>query len=177
MLTPRLRQVARLLSALGLAACLLGLAAPAEAQTSGGPFGLGIILGEPTGLTGKVWFDRTEHALQFHLAWDFTDEGFAIFLDYLFHLYPWRSPGSGFELPLYVGIGGKLVFNTHRHYYSRWRDHHHGDVGFGIRVPVGLAMLFKRAPVEIFLEIAVGVRLIPETRGDIDGGIGVRYYF
>ncbi len=135
----------------------------AEAQTSGGPFGLGVILGEPTGITAKLFLGGVENALDLHLTWDFTDDAFAIFSDYLFHFQPWSSPSTGLDLPMYVGIGGSVAFRK--------------DVRVGARIPVGLAMHFQNAPVEIFLEIVPGLRLVPNTTFDLGGGIGVRYYF
>lgn len=155
-------------------ALLLALAAPAEALKAP-RFGLGIILGEPTGLTGKL-FMHPNHAVDMILAYDITDEAFAMAVDYHFVFDPWPFRIPAGEMPIYVGIGGKLsVFGEHSE--GRHDDHHDEDVAFGLRIPIGLAFLFNRVPIEIFLEIAPGIRLFPATDADVDGGIGVRFYF
>ena len=35
----------------------------------------------------------------------------------------------------------------------------------------------RRPQLELFLELVPGIALFPETRGDLDGGIGIRYHF
>lgn len=159
---------------LALAAWIVGGAArPADAAWKAPSFGLGFVLGEPTGLTAKVFFHRN-HALDVILAYDITDEAFATAIDYHFVFDPWPFRLSFADLPIYVGIGGKLaVFGDDRPKRSIDDD----KVAFGLRIPVGISMFFRRVPIEIFLEIAPGIRLFPATRADVDGGIGVRFYF
>jgi len=47
----------------------------------------------------------------------------------------------------------------------------------GLRIPLGLSYLLSQAPVEIFAEIVPVVEFAPDTSGEVDGAIGVRYYF
>jgi hypothetical protein len=42
---------------------------------------------------------------------------------------------------------------------------------------VGLAYLFDGAPVDVFLEAAPTMSLIPDTDFDFDAAIGARYWF
>ncbi|MBN1945974.1 MAG: DUF3996 domain-containing protein [Bradymonadales bacterium] len=143
---------------------------------AGGPegrrFGLGIFLGEPSGITAKLWLSD-QNALDFLVAFDFSDEDLAFFVDYLFH-FDVGVNANAFELPLYVGVGGKLTIRDDDHHRDYDDD---DDIGLGVRIPIGITMLLKNAPFEFFLEIAPGLRIIPETDGDIDGGVGVRFYF
>ena len=67
------------------------------------------------------------------------------------------------KLPLYFGLGLKLGFGN--------------DVHIGIRVPIGLNYMFDEVPIDIFVEVAPGLQLVPATAFDIDGGLGARYYF
>ena len=128
----------------------------------GGPFGLGIILGEPTGISLKLWLGDN-HAVDGAVAWSFQDDGsFYVHGSYLYHFPELISVDTG-SLPVYIGIGGKFSL----------RD----DPYVGIRVPVGLSYIFATAPVDIFLEIAPGIGLLPSTKADWGAGIGVRYYF
>jgi len=112
------------------------------------------------------------HALDFLLAYDITDEAFAVAVDY--HFVFDIASFSAARLALYVGLGGKLAVWGDEHH----RKHRHDDgVAFGLRVPVGLSFFFDRVPIELFLEIDPGIRLFPDTSADVDGGIGVRFYF
>jgi hypothetical protein len=166
----------RVWTGVAVAAALLAVwvSAPQPARAAkgiGAPrFGLGFILGEPTGITGKL-FLQENHALDFILAYDITDEAFAVAVDYHF-VFDLARFSSG-RMPLYVGIGGKLAV-----FGDKGRRHNRNeDVAFGLRVPVGLSFFFDRVPIEIFLEIAPGIRVFPDTSADVDGGIGVRFYF
>jgi hypothetical protein len=132
--------------------------------TSHGPIGLGIILGEPTGLTGKLLFGT--HGFQLHLGYGIERRGrFVLIGDYLFHFLQAIPPiQNAGRLAPYVGVGGRLGV----------RD---DNALLGIRFPLGLAFFLRAAPIEFFVEIALGIGLIPETVAIIDGGIGGRFYF
>lgn len=131
----------------------------AFAQDNG--FGLGIIVGEPTGLSAKVW--TTEHtALDAAMAWSFAGNGFLrLHSDLLIHRYL-ISVEKG-RLPVYFGLGAKLGFSS--------------NLEFGVRFPLGIAYQFESAPFEAFLEVVPVFSLIPETAVHMDGGLGFRYYF
>lgn len=132
-----------------------------HAHTQDTGFGLGIIVGAPTGLSAKLW--TTEYsAIDAALAWSFAGSGFlSLHSDLLFHKYLIDvDQGS---LPVYFGGGAKLVFAS--------------NLEFGIRIPLGMAYQFESVPVEAFFELVPVFKLIPETAIDMDAGIGVRYYF
>jgi hypothetical protein len=159
--------------------------AQAHAEPAG-PFGLGLILGEPSGLTGKYWIDGAS-AVQAHLAFslDEHDRGrdyVIVIADYLYHIDVFNISSSSVDLPIYVGIGGKIGLLTNnddwcvRHYRDQ-QCNDDSDVAVGVRIPVGLDLLLRNAPLEFFLEIAPGLRVIPSTSGDVDGGLGARFYF
>ena len=158
-----------------LICCAAGFAAPSvgEAQgLQGRSFGAGIMLGEPSGLTVKQWLNPS-NAFDVHLAFDFSDEDFAIFSDYLYHFDAFRLRSKvQVELPLYVGIGGKLRIDAR----SKGREDD-AEIKMGVRIPVGIAILFKKVPLEIFFEVAPGLDIFPSTNPEVDGGLGVRYYF
>jgi hypothetical protein len=125
-------------------------------------FGLGLVFGEPTGLSAKLWTsERT--ALDAAVAWSFVGSGWMhIQADFLMHNYELIEVSEG-ALPFYYGVGAFLGLST--------------DLGLGARVPVGLAYQFEGAPVDIFAEIAPGISLLPEIKFYIGGGIGARYFF
>lgn len=131
----------------------------------GGNFGLGIILGEPTGISGKLWTTRNT-AIDGGAAWSLSDHTrFHFHMDYLIHNFSPIKVKRG-RLPIYYGIGCRIKFlNRHR------------DDRIGIRIPVGLDYLFAKAPLDLFFEIVPTLDLIPETEFDIAGGAGIRFYF
>ena len=140
--------------------CFYGLAI---SQQSG--FGLGIMLGEPTGLSAKGWISQRS-AVDAGLAWSFVDEGsIHIHADYLYHFYNvFETPG----LHLYLGVGGRIKMSN---------SEHNTDTRLGVRVPFGITYQFEETPVDVFFEIVPVLDLNPSTRGSINGAIGVRYYF
>ena len=129
-----------------------------------GSFGIGIIAGEPTGLSMKYWFnDRM--AMDMAAAWSFTGhDGFQLHGDWLFHVFDVVRIERG-ELPLYVGLGARVKFPNH------------GDNRVGVRFPIGMAYEVKDAPVEIFAEVAPIVDVAPAVQLKWNGGIGIRYFF
>ncbi len=166
---------AALMPAVALA-LLLSSTAPASAgPTAGGDIGIGIALGDPTGLSAKVWLDRS-HALDFAASWSFEDDRLALYGDYLFHFWGALGPRAkhrAFDLPVYAGIGAKLSLGGKG--TGHFKDH--DSAGLGMRVPLGVTMVFTEAPFDIFLEIAPGILLAPKTAFDLDAALGTRFYF
>jgi hypothetical protein len=130
------------------------------AQDSG--IGLGIIVGEPTGLSAKMWTGENT-AFDAAVAWSFEGDGWLhVHADFLMHNYDLLSVSQG-NLPVYYGAGAYVGLAS--------------DLALGIRVPVGLAYQFEGAPVEVFAEIVPGLGLLPSINFYFGGGAGVRYYF
>ncbi|HKA86512.1 MAG TPA: hypothetical protein VKE22_02565 [Haliangiales bacterium] len=158
------------LAPLALAAALL--AAPGRADAQGRPFGLGVILGNPTGISAKAYLARA-HAIDAAVGAAFLHgSGLHIHADYLWHPVI-LAEDEAFTLPLYIGIGGRMLI--------RGREGIQGDkFHLGPRVPVGFLFDFKQIPIDVFVEVALIVDVI-RTAGDdvidVNGGIGVRYYF
>ena len=131
-----------------------------KAQDSG--IGLGIFLGEPTGVSLKSWVGRRE-ALDVAVAWSFEGEGaIHIHADYLFHNFRLFHIEKG-DLVLYYGIGARI------------KTVHKTQVG--VRIPLGLSYLFEKDPIEIFFELGPIMNVTPRTLFRMTTGVGVRYYF
>jgi hypothetical protein len=125
-------------------------------------FGLGIILGEPTGVSGKLWTSG-QNAFDFAAAWSFQGDGNLLLqADYVWHIFRLIPVPDG-KLPFYVGVGGEVILAN--------------DPVIGVRVPLGLDYMFNNAPVDIFVELVPILRLAPSTDFDFAGGIGARYWF
>jgi hypothetical protein len=125
-------------------------------------FGLGIIIGEPTGVSFKYW-TGSNSAFDGAVAWSFIDGGaLHIHADYILHSFNLIPVPSG-TLPLYYGIGARIKLLD--------------KASFGVRVPVGLAYLFSGTPIDIFLEVVPILNLAPKTDFKINAAIGGRYFF
>jgi hypothetical protein len=130
-----------------------------SAQDSG--LGAGVIIGEPTGLSGKSWLSSND-AIDAGVAWSITRGWFHLHADYLRHVFGLIPVEQG-QLPLYFGGGARVGFGP--------------DVTFAARVPVGLDYLFDGTPLDVFIEIVPGLEIIPDTEFEMSGGVGVRYWF
>lgn len=134
--------------------------APVRAES--GAFGLGLIIGQPTGLTGAYELsENTAIDAALGLA-IFDDRDFYVHVEFLYFL-PTLVNAGDFDLRAYLGIGGWLVT--------------HNDAVFGARAPFGLSLDFNSVPLQIFLEASVLIALAPDTGGDVRGALGFRYYF
>jgi hypothetical protein len=145
------------------------MAASALAQDR---LGLGVIAGEPTGLSAKYWLDE-EHAIDAAAAWSFWDGcGFELHSDFLWHDFDLLGSSAASDcLPLYCGVGARLKFRDDE------CDHHDNhDTVFGLRVPVGISYLFDGAPIDVFAEIAPIVDLTPHLELNFSVAVGVRFY-
>ncbi len=125
--------------------------------------GLGLIVGEPTGVTGAYRLSRRT-AIDAAVGIDELDrDGFYVHAEFLFVL-PDLLGGGAVSLSPYLGAGGFLV---------EFKD----EIGIGGRAPFGLSLDFKRAPIQVFLELAAFVLIVPDTDGDLGVALGFRYYF
>ena len=169
----RLRVTAALALALGLTLSA-GSARASEVGTSRA-FGLGGMLGAPTGLSLKYYFSP-QHALDvgIGIGW-LGGSGLHIHVDYLFHFALARTPS--FDLPLYIGVGPKLAIWFYDHGTRYWGYKGDGGVGFGVRVPIGIAFNLNAVPVDVFIEAVPGIGFVPGVGGFLDGAVGARYYF
>ncbi|MEA3479964.1 MAG: hypothetical protein U9R60_17415 [Bacteroidota bacterium] len=146
-------------NAFGLLIALLLLSTQVKSQDSG--FGIGMILGDPTGISLKGWLNDV-NAIDASVSWSFQHNGFFnITADYVWHFD--LIPVTKGKFPLYVGPGARMGIGN--------------DFWLGARVPVGLDYMFEGAPVDIFIEIAPGLNLFPSTDFFINGGIGARFFF
>ena len=114
---------------------------------------IGFILGEPTGLSLK--FDNFP---VLGIAWS-LDDYLHVHIDYWFSSRRFQR-----ALYWYWGFGGKVIF-------QKYKDK---DFGLGLRMPLGIRY-FPARRVEIFFELAPGMKVYPKTEVDIDAGIGIRF--
>ncbi|HEU4731028.1 MAG TPA: hypothetical protein VFT22_24205 [Kofleriaceae bacterium] len=158
-------------------AAVLAVTAPARADddasrgTDKGTLGVGIILGEPTGITAKLYI-KDDQAIQAAVGSAFIGGGLQIHADYVFHPYILQTRES-FVLPVYFGPGLRLID------YTDGRDS--SSFAIGARIVGGLLFDFKDVPLDAFIEVA-GVLEYEFKDGagagiKLNAGAGVRYYF
>jgi hypothetical protein len=135
-------------------------------------FGLGIVAGEPTGISLKNWQGRTT-ALDGAIAWSFAGHDFIqLHGDYLSHNFSLLKVEKG-QLPFYYGIGGRLKLIK----IDNKRDDRDDQTRVGVRIPLGLAYLFEKVMLDLFVEVVPVLDLVPETAFDLNAAIGLRYFF
>lgn len=133
---------------------------------SAGRMGIGIILGDPNGISLKFWQSRRS-AIDLAVAWDF-DDYFHIHGDYLYH-FPIQMEGvSRSSLFWYLGIGARMKFRT---------GEGDNNTTFGVRGVGGIDFLPGGVPIDIFAEIAPVMNVSEGTDVDLNGGVGIRYNF
>ena len=170
-----------------LAGVVAATAAPASARprpagrqssfSANKTFGLGIMLGAPTGLSGKYFLDGS-HALDFGIGgmrYYRNRDGLHAHLDYLWHPLSLVT-AEAFEMPLYFGIGGRLFdFNDRNDQFAN------DTIALGLRAPIGLAFDFNNVPLDIFFELALVADFYVDYRDrlgfDVNGAVGIRYWF
>jgi hypothetical protein len=142
---------------------LLALLWSVPARAEGGPFGLGLIVGQPTGLTmGYQLSEKTMLDGAIGLGW-VDNRRFYVHLEFDYFL-PTLVSASSVDLNAYLGIGG---------FFYAFEN----DPTFGARAPFGLSLDFSNAPLQIFLEASVLLFLIDDVDIDVRGALGFRYYF
>ena len=139
------------------------LSLPSFSQEKG--FGAGIVLGEPTGFSVKSW-TSTVTAWDAALAWSFARETNLDFhADYLWHDFSFIHASEEL-IPVYYGLGGRIKSSSNS-----------SNARVGVRVVGGIAYYFPKDPIDVFLEIAPIIDLLPSTELSFNSGIGIRYFF
>ncbi len=163
-----MRSIFFVLSLVVLLSLLLNRDAHAEEK---GVFGVGLVLGEPTGVSMKYYLSN-DTAVDAAVGGAFIGKGIQVHADFLWHPWVLESKPS-FSLPAYFGVGARIL---DRNGGGGDQDH----VRLGVRGVGGVLFDFTEIPLDVFLEVA-GVADY-RTKGDAFGldinlGAGVRYYF
>ncbi len=125
--------------------------------------GIGFGLGEPTGIA-LAHRPHESHTIAGVVGWSLRYSTLHAHADYLITLVRIQPPESSLSADVYAGAGPTINI---------------GDTtqpGLGVRVPTGVSLAFKK-PVDLFMEVAPVVGLIPETDLAINATVGVRTWF
>lgn len=158
----------RLIVVLGIGALLPLLAWEGHAQIvtpedRGREFGLGVMVGEPTGITGETWLsERT--AFDFGAAWSVAGEDrFDLTADHLWYDFDALDTDDA-PIAVHYGLGGRVGIEDD------------DEDRFGVRVPVGLTYFVNDARIGLFAQVAPIVDVAPDTNLEVQGGVGARYF-
>ncbi|MGZ3745098.1 MAG: hypothetical protein ACXWRA_15000 [Pseudobdellovibrionaceae bacterium] len=131
-------------------------------------FGLGVILGDPSGLSAKAKLNEA-HSLDAALAYSSgLHNGLQLHMDYLWDRARSWGTTQG-PLDMYYGLGGRLISYNDRHDNSQ--------IALGPRGSLGLSFNIHNPNLELFGELALILDLVPSVDADLDAGIGVRIRF
>ena len=145
---------------------LLSLLVGAEKAIAGEGTSVGVILGSPNGITARHWLHETG-SIAAAFGWSISGSKFQASTDYLF------TKPEAFEIneerfDLFFGGGVSLRTKSGK------AD---GEVVFGPRLPVGVSYEFTKPDIELFLQAALNVGIIPSSDLYFDANAGVRFYF
>ena len=137
-------------------------------------FGIGLMVLQPTALSLELKLSPAT-ALDFAIGLNDFDDGDGAYFhfDYLVYLADLARGGS-VAVPFYLGVGLALW-----DYDDRFDNN--DNLNGALRIPFGLAIAFRTAPVQIFAELALRLQFIDENKNDdnvdLTGAIGFRIYF
>jgi hypothetical protein len=132
--------------------------------------GIGLFVGEPTGLDLKLGLGFRSN-LDIVIGWDTYKDGRNAYGHVTYLATLGVAHGNAVSVPFRLGIGGAV-------YDDGSFDN---GVNFAVRAPLEIGLKFRNAPIELYGEIALKLTLIDDNNNnddvDLDGGIGFRVYF
>jgi hypothetical protein len=132
------------------------------AETGRSSGGLGIILGNPTGISIKFLDNGATH-FNAALSWSFDkDSYFHIHGDYIFSKYNLAHSGRRTNLQTFIGFGVQV-------------ETRHDNLA--LRLPLGIAYNFTDIPIDTFIELVPALELIPATDFHLGIALAIRYLF
>ncbi len=128
----------------------------------GAKLGIGFVLGEPTGLSLKLW-QSTGPSYVFVMGVEGASR-FHFHTDFVWHFPLASDPSLDFLLFLGPSVEVEEVGT---------RDGE--ELALGPRFVIGPELMFRKVPLDLFFDFAVGFHVVPEFNEDIDFGVGLRF--
>ena len=150
-----------------IATFVFGIVLAARATPARADFGIGLFLGDPSGLDLKIGLtNRT--GLDIVLGFNTFRGGRADYGHLTYLVTPLVAHGDSVLVPIRLGIGAALYGGG-------------GDLDFAVRVPFEIALRLRSAPLEFYGELAVAFTLFDPNeevlQADLQGGLGFRVFF
>jgi hypothetical protein len=124
-------------------------------------FGIGFILGSPTGISFKTWTSSIG-AIQGRLDW--SRDRLNIQIGFSKHNFEQINVNKG-KMPFYYGLG------------TRYKLLENNENRLGLAGIFGIEYILETRPVEVFLEFSPVLDIVPSMELGISGGLGLHYYF
>lgn len=141
-----------------------------HSQKPNGNFGFGLVLGDPSGLTGKFWLGNSD-AVNIAVGSSYFGK-LRVGVDYQWHFDAFRSN----QWNLFGAAGGVLGLGEGNDYVRKKYFEDDEDLGLGARGVFGVNFIPKGGNFEIFAEAGLLVGFVPEFGSGFDFGIGARFY-
>ncbi len=137
-------------------------ARPVEAQPQADGLGVGLQLGEPSGVTLQ-WHNPRSLSWDFLAAWDFDD-----FLFLNVHGLYYSGLGRDNVVHVFYGPGVFIGIED---------GGNDGDDETVVGISAALGIGFMLEQIQLFASITPRLSVAPDTEGRVGAGIGARYYF
>ena len=123
--------------------------------------GAGVGAGSPTGFSFAL---RTEalHTFSALFGWELSDTQFHAHGDYQIPIAELNPAESILAITFYTGVGATMDIDK--------------SLGFGARVPIVAGISFDK-PLEVFIELAPVIGVLPDVEMGMQGTMGVRGWF
>ena len=136
-------------------------------------FGLGILLGAPTGFS-FAWRPEGRFLVDGGLAWSFSaipggvNSYVQLHTDICIDIADMRtSERPDMHFPVWVGVGPRAHFGGGTGYEA---------FNLAARIPFAMGFWHTNLPIEGFVELAPGIGIFPETQFTMDAALGVRFF-
>jgi hypothetical protein len=155
-----------------LSAATAAAAPPPALDGAAQGLGMGLVAGDPSGLSLSYRPPSADAYLQGAAGWSVSDETLSFNVDYLYTVAVFDSPDDpALTFPVYVGVGARARLGEDRAVEAVGRAS-----SLGLRVPFGIAFTPQTVALDVFIEVVPTLVLLPETAIRLSGGIGVRVY-
>jgi len=134
-----------------------------QAFSQKGSIGLGITLGNPTGITAQYWTGEIT-AVKVNFGRQISGINHLLLAaDFLVH--PWSFDSEGDLIRLYLGAGAGLGFIS--------------DLSLSLRTTQGAAYFFEGLPLEVHADLNPSLQLVGpgDVKVFLGGFLGLRWYF
>lgn len=130
-------------------------------------FALGLILGNPTGLSGRVGLEESK-SIDFAIASTSGSRNWHLHGTYLIENIKTFNTDLA-PLNVFYGVGARVT--------SFENDRREDKTSLGVRLAVGVKMDLPTPRSEVFGEVAPVIDVTPDVDVDFDVGIGYRFRF
>lgn len=139
--------------------------------------GVGLTVGGPTYIHLTRYLN-TQQAVNVGASFSYNSATH-IYTDYLIKTFEPLNKAQLSDIGFYYGVGGEIVIsNKDRRNNDAYYGDRSGDLGLGVRVPLG----FEWRPPQTqnfhyHLQLVPTLAVVPETEIEFTAGIGLKYFF